>query len=149
MFMKRSSLIWLAAALTIGGVGCGGSDAPETFHLSGNVTFDGKPVASGRIRFMPDSSKGNSGTAGYAEIKEGKFDTSAGGKGHVSGPMIVSIEATDPSQEASPDDPDPQPSAPPPFPRYQTTVELPKEDTTKDFEVPADAAKVKVKSGPA
>jgi hypothetical protein len=112
------------------------------------VNFDGKPVPNGRIQFMPDSSKGNSGPPGYAQIKDGKFDTSAeGGKGHVGGPMIVSISGNDNSESgASPDETDPK--APEPksnvlFPNYQETFELPKETTTQDFNVPAEAGKVK------
>ncbi len=144
---------FLAAILGFGLLGCGGSDAPEVYHVSGTVTFDGKPVPAGRIRFVPDTSKGNSGPPGYAQIVDGKFDTeSEGGQGHVSGPMIVSIQGHDPATqgEASPDDLDAEPSGGGAlFPTYQTPVELPKETTTQDFKIPAEAGKVKIEDGPA
>ena len=143
----------LAAIMAFGLLGCGGSDAPTVFHVSGSVNFDGKPVPGGRIRFVPDGSKQNSGPPGYAQIIDGKYDTSAeGGKGHVGGPMVVYIEGNDSSQsEANVDETDP--NAPEPsvnilFPSYETSAELPKEDSTQDFEVPAEAGQVK-SGGPA
>jgi len=134
----------LAALLAWGLLGCG-SNAPETHHVSGNVSFDGKPVPSGLIRFTPDGSKGNSGPAGYAVIKDGKYDTSAaGGKGHVSGPMIVQIDGGDSLPGESPtDESGAELDVKVLFSGYQTTAELPKENSTQDFEVPAEAGKVK------
>jgi hypothetical protein len=134
----------LAALLACGLIGCG-SKAAGTHHVSGEVTFDGKPVPSGLIRFTPDGSKGNSGPPGYAVIQDGKYDTSAaGGKGHVSGPMIVQIEGSDsPSGETSTDESGAEPNVKVLFSGYQTTADLPKEDSTQNFEVPAAAGKVK------
>jgi hypothetical protein len=116
-------------------VGCGGD---EGNRVSGNITFQGKPVPAGKIYFIPDSSKGNEGATGWADIRDGKYDTATeGGSGAVSGPMIVAIEGIDPN--------------PPPgaaedvtttvlFPRYETTADLPDGDSTKDIDVPAEAA---------
>ena len=132
-----------AALLACGLLGCG-SDAPETYHVSGNVTFDGKPVPAGLIRFTPDSSKSNSGPAGYARIADGRFDTSAeGGKGHVGGPMIVQIDgsSSDPG-EIPTDESGIEPDIKVLFSTWQTTADLPKEDATQDFEVPAEAGNV-------
>lgn len=126
-------------------MGCGGDNAPDTYHVSGTVNFDGKPIPVGQIRFVPDSSKGNSGPAGYAQIIDGKYDTSAeSGKGHASGPMIVQIDGQDPESKSTSEGGEEIIKSL--FPTYQATADLPKEDTTKDFDVPAEAADVKYKS---
>ena len=57
--------------------GCGGSG----HRISGKVTLDGKPVPAGKIYFIPDTAKGNSGPTRYADIVDGAYDTGAtGGK---------------------------------------------------------------------
>lgn len=75
-------------------VGCGGEELTR-HRLSGTVTYHGKPVPTGAIFFEPDASQGNSGAPSYAEIKEGKFDTSVDGLGFIGGPHVVTIEAFD------------------------------------------------------
>ena len=132
-----------AALLACGLLGCG-SDAPDTYHVSGNVTFGGKPVPAGLIRFTPDSSQNNSGPAGYALIQDGRYDTSAdGGKGHVGGPMIVQIDGSDSQPGGTPtDESGIEPDIKVLFSTWQTTADLPKEDSTQDFEVPAEAGNV-------
>lgn len=137
----------LAALVSCNLLGCG-SDAPETYHVSGNVTFDGKPVPAGLIRFTPDSSKDNSGPAGYAPIQDGKYDTSAaGGKGHVGGPMIVQIDGSSSQPgEAPVDESGVEPDIEVLFSTWQTTADLPKEDSTQDFEVPVEAGNVKTEA---
>jgi hypothetical protein len=133
----------LPALLCLLPLGCGGDG---TYRVSGKVTFQGKPVPAGKIYFIPDSSKGNKGPTGYADIKNGEYDTSAkGGAGVVAGPVIIAIEGLDPS--AKPDKPKKGEEASEEatvkvlFPRYETTFEVPKENTTKDIEVPGEAAK--------
>ncbi len=124
-------------------VGCGEAE-PETYQLSGTVTFDGKPIPAGQIYFMPDGSKNNSGPAGFAQIHDGKFDTKLeGGKGHASGPMIVKIEGFDPAGKSAKDanDTSGEEVVTSLFPTYETTADLPKEDSTQDFPVPKEAAK--------
>lgn len=137
---------WLGVlALVIASTFLGCSDAPDTYNVSGNVTFDGKPIPRGLIRFVPDSSKENSGPAGVAVIIDGKYDTSAeGGKGHVGGPMVVHIEGHDPAKAKETDEETGEEVVVPLFQSYETTVELSKGDETKDFAVPAEAAKAKV-----
>jgi hypothetical protein len=113
-------------------LGCGGA---KTYRVSGKVTFKGNPIPVGKIVFTPDKSKGGTGPAGYAVIKDGNYDTSAaGGSGVVGGPMIISIQAAE--SEGDIDKP-----AKALFPQYQTTADLPKSDSTKDIDVPADAVK--------
>lgn len=113
--------------------GCGGrGDGPPRFDVSGTATFQGQPIPVGSIIFEPDASKGNSGPGGFARITDGKYDTHReAGQGTVGGPHLVRITGTDgkPSDEYAPEG-----SAL--FPEYRTTVDLPKERTTHDFDVP-------------
>jgi len=82
------SVILIAVAIT----GCGSAtDGPKRFDVSGNVTFDGKPVEYGSIIFTPDTTKQNSGPQGMAKIRDGKYDTSNEGRGVVGGPHHVII----------------------------------------------------------
>lgn len=115
--------------------GCGGADGPSRYEVSGAVTFQGKPVPSGEIVFEPDGSKGNKGPGSVTRIKNGKFQTEKD-KGVVGGPYIVRIIGFDGvvvHEEAS--------DGSPLFPPYETTVEFPKEDTVKDFDVPLARSK--------
>jgi hypothetical protein len=128
-FMLTSILSALTLCMLLG---CGGE---KTYRLSGKVTFKGQPIPSGKIFFVPDTSKGNKGPSGYAEIKDGNYDTSApGGSGIVGGPMLITINA---SNSTDPDKLSPKGM----FPPYQTSADLPKSDSTKDIDVPADAIK--------
>jgi hypothetical protein len=65
----------LALALT----GCGGGT--QRIRISGQVTFQGKPVPYGNLVFEPDQSKGNRGPQGYAKIQDGRYDTNNAGTG--------------------------------------------------------------------
>ena len=112
--------------------GCSGSSEPP-YEISGTVTFEGQPVPVGFIHFMPDSSRGNSGSAGGAPIQDGKYVT-ASGKGTVGGPHRVEIEGFDDIAFDTPEGP--WPDGKPLFPRYRVEVDLPKSATTKDFDVP-------------
>lgn len=119
--------------------GCGGE---EGYNVSGNVTFDGKPIPAGTIYFIPDTAKSNTGATGYAKIENGHFDTAApGGKPTAGGAMMVGIEGIDPAAKGTPEkgDTSGEELVKSLFPYYQTGAELPKSDTTMDFEVPADA----------
>jgi hypothetical protein len=121
-------------------VGCGKS----TYNISGKVTFKGQPIPAGTIYFIPDTKKGNEGPSGWATIKDGSYDTSAeGGKGMIGGPMIVAIEGIDTTAGAKTDKSGVEIHGKALFPKYEMSVDLPKEKTTKDFDVPADAAKSK------
>jgi hypothetical protein len=119
-------------------VGCGG----KGHRVSGKVTFNGQPVPAGKIFFIPDASKGNSGPTGYADIRDGSYDTSAkGGRGTDNGgAVIVAIEGYDPNAPATKDEQSGEEIRPLLFPRYETHTELPTSSTTKDFDVPASAA---------
>lgn len=122
-------------------LGCGGD---KSHRVSGRVSFKGQPVPAGKIYFIPDGAKGNAGATGYADIRDGRYDTDAGGgQGCVGGPVIVVIEGTDPG--APPDrakgDKSQDVSAKLLFARYEVREELPQEDATRDVDVPASAAR--------
>lgn len=119
--------------LSIVVAGCG-KRAPTLYHVSGTVTFAGKPVPAGSILFEPDTTKGNSGPAGYAKIKNGKYDTRNEGRGVVGGPHIVRITGLN----GVPDEY--LPEGTPLFPEYTKPVDLPKKDCAQDFDVPGTGA---------
>lgn len=122
-------------------LGCGDG----TYRVSGKVTFKGEPVPAGKIYFIPDGSKGNSGATGYADIKDGQYDTSSGnGRGCIGGPVIIAVEGIDPNappEKKKGEEASAEATAKTLFPRYEIAADLPKSSSTKDIEVPADAVK--------
>lgn len=106
-------------------IGCGGrGSGPTRYHLSGTVTFDGKPVPAGTIYFEPAS-----GPAGSAEIKNGYYDTRSG-KGVVGGQHRVLIEGFDGNAPTTGG------YGKPIFRPFRTDENLPTSNTTKNFDVP-------------
>lgn len=139
-FRTVLDLTLMATSCFLACAGCGGEAG---YHISGKVTFDGKPIPQGKIYFAPDGTKDNKGATGYADIKDGAYNTaSTGGKKHVGGPMRVSIEGSDPSQKIE-DPVNGEMTIKSLFPGYQTTADLDKKTSTKDFDVPAAAAEQK------
>jgi hypothetical protein len=114
--------------------GCGGSDGPPRYQVSGAVTYDGKPVPKGHVTFNPDTAQGNSGPGGGAPIVNGKYRTTAD-MGVVGGPHQVKIVGYDgvPVNMEGEELPDGTPL----FTPYQTTVDFPEEKTEQNFEIPA------------
>lgn len=129
MLRLRLPLLLLLASLLWCGVGCG-NKGPTRFRAQGEVTFNGKPVPYGQIIFEPDSSQGNTGPQGFADIREGKYDTTAA-KGTIGGPHLVRISGFN-SQSTDESNP-----SPPLFPEYQSKLDLPAGDTTQNFTIPA------------
>lgn len=127
-------------------VGCGGDG---THRVSGTVTFKGQPIPVGKIYFTPDSTKGGHGPSGFADIKDGKYDTaSAGGRGSIAGAVVISVEGFDPA--GKPDKPDKSDTSGEVlikslFPRYEVQADMPASASTKDIDVPAGAATAKPK----
>ncbi|VAX39287.1 hypothetical protein MNBD_PLANCTO02-1497 [hydrothermal vent metagenome] len=116
--------------------GCGSEvKGPTRYHVSGTVTFDGKPVPFGYVRFTPDDTQGNGGPQGIATIRDGKYDTAKEGKATIGGPHKVQIYGISKEAEHAGED-DPALLLPPLFPGYTTDIDLPKENTTHDFVVP-------------
>src|SRR5262245_37199905 len=114
-------------------LGCAKS-VPDACHLSGKVTFNGQPLPRGRIFFLPDTTKGNSGPGGFAEIKDGNYDTRNKGSATPGGPLIVRVDGFDGNMTSS------NLVGQPLFLSYEVRVEVPRDSATRDFNVPAAAA---------
>jgi hypothetical protein len=69
-------------------VGCGTS-GPERTPVNGAVLFDGKPMASGVIRFIP--TEGTTGPAAVGAVNQGFYEIPKA-QGPVAGPHRVEIE---------------------------------------------------------
>jgi hypothetical protein len=118
--------------LTLLVCGCG-SEGIARYELSGTVTYDGQPVPKGFVTITPDTSKGNEGPGGGAEIVDGKFRTPSG-KGIIGGPHVVRIVGYDgvPTRMEGEELPDGKSL----FPPYQANIDFPKQDSEHSFAIP-------------
>lgn len=130
--------------------GCGGGDGPTLYDLNGTVSFDGKPLPYGIVRFVPDETKSNSGGAGYAEIVDGKYDTTAlGGRGVIGGPHKIRFTGFESKPTDDGADEVAAAEAPPVkmlFRDFEQDHDLPKESGEQNFDIPAVAAGTNVES---
>jgi hypothetical protein len=133
------SLVSATAAVFFGGCGDRG---PERVVVSGAVTYNGKPIPAGDIRFVPVGTSGAPMTG--AEIKDGKYTADGYGGVPVATHKIEAYRA-DPTGKTG--------NAPPPImargaPRHQylpkrynidselkITVEPGSKQITKDFDL--------------
>lgn len=114
--------------------GCGADKPSNVFSVSGNISYDGKPLPKGNITFAPDASKNNQGPGATAAIQNGKYEMMPG-KGISGGPYVLTINGYDGVPVASGEggmDPDGKML----FESYKISVDLPREDTQHDLEVP-------------
>jgi hypothetical protein len=128
--VRWTSLVVFGLAAIL--AGCGDSGIGRQ-RVSGKVIFDGRPVPAGQIVFEPDTSAGNKGPVGAAEITNGEYDTQTAGIGTVGGPHRVRITGF----ESKPMD---NVVVRPLFNTYETKVDLGQGPATKDFDIPASAA---------
>lgn len=92
---------WRTAATCLGGTvvllalaaGCGSEE--RVYHVSGTVTYGGKPIPAGVIYFDPDPTKGGTGSQGFATITDGKFNTAIDGIGIRGGAYDVRVMGFD------------------------------------------------------
>lgn len=132
--LRHAALLILAIVAALAGCRPPG---PARYQIEGTVTFDGKPVPSGLIRFEADTARGNSGPVGYAAIKDGRYTTATqGSKGALEGPLVAIMTGG----------PAPNPTVEFPvmwFSDYTTTFVLePKGGTTTvDFDIPREQKK--------
>jgi hypothetical protein len=111
--------------------GCSGGDKQTRYRVQGEVKFGGQPVQFGEVLFTPDGSKGNSGAQGIAQIKDGRYDTQGSrAPGVAGGPMVVVVTALKDDRGTL-------------LVEHEFKVDLPKADTTHDFEIPTAADKKK------
>lgn len=123
--------LWILAACSL--PSCGQTiDGPPRYILRGKVTFEGKPVPAGFITFSPSADRGNHGPGGGAPIVNGSY-AAPRDKGVVGGAYDVRIVGYD--GKATVMEGEQLPDGTPLFRPFETTVELPKEDSVKDFDV--------------
>jgi hypothetical protein len=100
--------VGIAVASMVSGMGCRRNDGPERVALSGSVTFQGRPVQEGQIRFVPLGATTAPVTIGA--IRDGAY-AMRGGQGVPVGTHRVEITAFNPN--------DPVPMGPGSAPRKQ------------------------------
>ena len=86
---KRPVCLAMAMFLACLAAGCGSGGS--ACSVSGEVTFEGQPVADGNIRFNPVG--GTPGPGASAKIKDGKYQISMD-QGMLAGKHVVLISAT-------------------------------------------------------
>jgi hypothetical protein len=111
--------------------GCGHA-GPKLYHISGEVTYDGKLIPEGVIYFTPNTAAGERGSQGVAFILNGKYDTS-NGRGVSSGSVSVVISGT--QRSAGKEDVTAL------FEDYTEEFDMPNQNTVKNFDVPASITK--------
>lgn len=126
--------VGILAVATLLLTGCGAEKASNVFSVSGNITYDGKPIPKGNISFAPDASRNNQGPGASAEINDGKYEMMPG-KGISGGPYVLTINGYDGVPIASGEG-GMDPNGKVLFESYKMTVDLPREDTQHDLEVP-------------
>ena len=135
--VRHVSHVWAIPVALIGlsgmyACGCGTGEI-KRYNISGNVTYNGKPVPAGTIAFEP---VGRDISPGFATIKDGKYDTAENGVGQIGGEQVVRITG----DARSPVDPNSFQAdsyvAKELFPKFQMNAKLPKRRSTQDFEVP-------------
>lgn len=109
--------------------GC--SSEEKLYDVSGTITFEGKPIPKGLIFFDPETTKGTPGTQGFANIEEGKYDTSKKGKGRGIRGGTYSIRISGFDGKEGPEAPFGQFL----FPEHQMEKELPGKNQTFDYDV--------------
>ncbi|WP_439631829.1 hypothetical protein [Gemmata sp.] len=115
---------YFTLAIAIGLVALAGCGKKEG-HLSGTVTFKGKPVESGEIILSPDGSRGNSGPGVMVPIERGTFRTPTQ-RGHWGGPYLARVTCYK-GQDTL-------------IGGYEMQIDLPEGDTTYDLVIPDEAA---------
>jgi len=118
--------------------GCGGRDRIARYELSGKVLFDGNPVPSGYLQFVPDRKQGNRGPGASATIRDGQYQTPKD-TGIIGGPHVVKITGTD-GVPFKTEEGVMIPIGRTLFPEYEVHVDFPRESGTYDFKVPSASA---------
>ena len=130
--MLRSLWAWFLLAFLLVLSSC--SDKPSgRVDVWGTVKFKNQPVPAGLIVMNPDFSKGNDGPQGMAEIRDGRFDTRQLDKGAPSGPVLFMIDGFDGVAQGE------SPSRKPLFLGYKVQLDLPKQSSEQNIDVPPSA----------
>ncbi len=88
--LRWRALLGVPALLVL--ASCGGSDdgLGKRYPVSGQVTYNGKPLEKGEISFIPEDAKKNAGASG--RIENGTYSLSTGGEGD--GAQVGSYKVT-------------------------------------------------------
>jgi len=130
--MTRNLQAWLTVGILLFLNSC--SDKPSNrVDVWGTVKFKNQPIPAGLIVMNPDLSKGNDGPQGMAEIRGGRFDTRQSNKGAPSGPVIFMIDGFDGVAQGE------SPSGKPLFIGYKVQLDLPKQASEQNIDVPNSA----------
>ena len=136
---RHAALLGSALAVIVLLAGCGG-DHVETYPLTGAITYQGEPIPRGYIVFEPKADAGNSGPGTQAEILDGRY-TMLKGLGVIGGPHTVHVYGYDGQPVEIPSGPDGQTMTStmgrPLFTGYSFDLDLPREASEHDIEVPA------------
>ena len=116
--------------------GCGGSDGPTRYRITGTITYQGNPVRVGYIQFIPEPA--TRGPEGFAEVLDGKYSTDNFGRGVISGPHRVIIEGYSGGKPGETTDDGGVPMGKKLFDNYETTVTIEEENSEVDFDVVLD-----------
>lgn len=130
--LHRSIPLLAMAMLSL--AGCGG-DGVDRHPVSGTVTYDGKPVPTGSITFIPDASVGKIAPTTYAKIENGVFKTDPA-KSPTKGKYKVQVNAYDLANKKGAGEDVEIPAL---FPQYSMDVEIPPPSGELKIEVPAAA----------
>jgi len=131
--MRRFLALFFLPALALVLSSCS-SKSSGRVDVWGTVKFKNQPVPAGLIVMNPDLSKGNDGPQGMAEIRDGRFDTRPLDKGAPSGPVIFMIDGFDGVAHGD------SPTGKPLFLGYKATLELPKQPSEQNIDIPDSAA---------
>ncbi len=130
----QSRIAYVCFSLSVALLVTGCSSEESRYHISGTVTYKGNPLPDGYITFEPDNSKGASGGPGRTKITNGKYDTrNADSVGTLGGPHVVRIDGFDSKTTKGGGGEIPTPTML--FTGFTSKEDLPKENTTKDFNV--------------
>jgi hypothetical protein len=122
--LRVAWVIWALGLVVL--VAC--SQEEKVYRVSGNVTYAGKPIPKGLIFFDPQAE----GPQGFANIVDGKYDTTVQGKGVRGGAYNIRVNGFTGIEKNE------APFGDALFPEYNHigTKDLPKEDSTFDLDIP-------------
>src|SRR5262249_315567 len=120
--LRVAWMLWLVGLVVL--AAC--SQDEKLYRVSGNVTFAGKPIPNALLFFDPQGE----GPQGFANIVDGKYDTTLQGKGVRGGSYSIRVNGFTGIEKNE------APFGDPLFNEYTGTKDLPKEDSTFDLDIP-------------
>jgi hypothetical protein len=131
--MARRAITFLTVVCLLASDGCG-PPKREVAHLSGKVSLNGKPLATGYINFIPGL---GGGEAKGFEIKDGSYNTSEGpNPGVYPGENRIYIQGFDGKVPTDSRQADFWPKGKQVMNPYEFNFTVPPGTNTKDIEVP-------------